>query len=362
MLILLRALRRCGHRVELACPEPPDPGERSLLLEARRAGIEPLLLIGRGRGVGWRRDTPDVNRLARLLAECEIGIVHTWHTRDHAMALRAAGRRRRAGRTRLIRSHSGADPIRRTPWNRWLFGPGCDGLLCVSPKTARGNARLRGGRPLAGCLGAVDAARFDLPVDREAVRAGLGLAPESPVIGIVARVQRHRRFELLFQAIRRLSSTHPAARLLVLGRGTHFDQVARRPVERLGLADRVVLAGYRQDDYPAAMRCMDLFTFLVPGSDGTCRALLESAACGIPAVTTRRRPLPEIVVEGETGLLVEEDPEALAAAWRRLLVDPEERRRLGKGARRRAEALFTPERLAREVERLYRTASSSSQE
>ena len=162
--------------------------------------------------------------------------------------------------------------------------------------------------------------------------------------------------------MRRLATTHPAAQLLVLGRGTHFDQVARRPVERLGLADRVALAGYRQDDYPAAMRCMDLFTFLVPGSDGTCRALLESATCGIPAVTTRRGALPEIVVDGETGLLVEEEPEALAAAWRRLLENPDERRRLGESARRRAEALFSPERLAREVESLYRSASSSSQD
>ena len=52
------------------------------------------------------------------------------------------------------------------------------------------------------------------------------------------------------------------------------------------------------------LRASDVFTFLVPGSDGTCRALLEAAACGIPAVT-RRGALPEIVLHGETGLVVE---------------------------------------------------------
>ena len=96
-----------------------------------------------------------------------------------------------------------------------------------------------------------------------------------------------------------------------------------------------------------------MFTQLVPGSDGTCRALLEAAACAIPAVVTRRGALPEIVVDGRTGLVVDEDPEELAGGWRRLLGDAAERRALGAAARRRAELHFAPERLAEAVEQLY---------
>ena len=101
------------------------------------------------------------------------------------------------------------------------------------------------------------------------------------------------------------------------------------------------------------LRAMDVFTFLVPGSDGTCRALLEAQACGLPAVTTRRGALPEIVVDGETGRVVDESPEALAGAWGALLADAEARARLGAAARRRSEAHFSPERLAKHVLALY---------
>jgi glycosyltransferase involved in cell wall biosynthesis len=97
-----------------------------------------------------------------------------------------------------------------------------------------------------------------------------------------------------------------------------------------------------------------VFTLLVPGSDGTCRALLEAAACGLPAVTTRRGALPEIVVDTETGTVVDEAPEALAAAWRALLRDDGARRRMGAAARRRALQAFSPERRAEEILGFYR--------
>jgi len=120
-----------------------------------------------------------------------------------------------------------------------------------------------------------------------------------------------------------------------------------------------VFAGYRAGDYADVLRAIDVFTFLVPGSDGTCRALLEAAACGIPAVTTRRGALAEIVVDGETGALADETPASLAAAWEGLLADPARRAALGAAASQRARLLFTPEKLADAVLRLYDAASSA---
>jgi glycosyltransferase involved in cell wall biosynthesis len=143
-------------------------------------------------------------------------------------------------------------------------------------------------------------------------------------------------------------------RFLVVGRGTHREELAVRPAERLGLAARVVFAGHRREDYADVLRSMDVFTLLVPGSDGTCRAVLEAAACGIPAVTTRRGALPEIVADGETGCVVDEDADALAGAWARLLGDAALRRALGAAAARRARTLFDPAVLAEGVEALYR--------
>lgn len=355
MLELLLALRERGHEVSLACPSPP-PNETGLEARARAAGVAPEVSLSRGRGVRWLRDLADVRRLRALCAAREVEIVHTWHTRDHVLGLRAAAARRRAGRAALVRSVKSGEPIAATPWNRWLFGPGSDGVLCVSPGTARRNERLRGGRPLAGAFGAVDSSRFRPAPRSAALAAELGLDAAQGVVGIVARAQRHRRFDLLLEAMRALSARHPEARLLVIGRGTHIEETAREPARQLGIADRVVFAGYRGDDYADVLRLCDVVTLLVPGSDGGCRAVLEAAACGIPAVTTRRGALPEIVCDGDTGILVEENPESLAAAWASLLGDPLRRARMGASARERALRCFTPARLAEAAESLYRRA------
>jgi len=356
MVRLGLAQRECGFEVHLACPMAPDPRQGGVALEAERVGLLPELAILRGRGLRPLADRVDCEALRALLEHHEIDIVHTWHTRDHLMALRAAGPRRRRRATVLVRSYRKAEVIPRLPWNRWLFGPGTDGLICVSPETAERNRALRGGRPVRGVFGAVDTGRFAPgPADPE-VRAALGLAPDHRVVGIVARVQRHRRFDLLLEAAARLFESDPRARLLVVGRGTHRRALAEEPARRMGLESRVIFAGYRKQDYAEVLRCIDVFTFLVPGSDGTCRAVLEAAACGVPAVTSRRGALPEIVDDGVTGVLCEERPEALASGWRALLDDPPRRRAMGENARKRAEAVFSSAHLAREVAALYRDA------
>jgi glycosyltransferase involved in cell wall biosynthesis len=356
MLELAAGLEERGHEVAVACPEPPEPGARSVAGEARARGREPALALGfaRGRGDWWLRGAGEARRLRRLLDERRFDLVHAWHTRDHALALRAAGLRPGVRRVALVRSWRKGEPFPAAPWSRWLFGPASDGVLCVAPGVAERCRAQRGGRPTRGWFGAVDVERFaPRPPDPE-VRSSLGLRAEDRVVGIVARVQPHRRFDLLLAAAALLFARDERARLLVVGRGTRRAELAEQPARRLGIADRVVFAGYRREDYGEVLRCCDVFTFLVPGSDGTCRALLEAAACGIPAVTSRRGALPEIVADGETGLLADETPEALAAAWASLLADPDRRRTLGGAARKRAETHFTRARLAAEVESLYR--------
>lgn len=354
MLHLAASLRARGHEVALACPGPPPGAGRAVAAEAERAGFTPCVSLERRRGVHPLADRPDLARLRGVLEVGHFDVVHCWHTRDHVLAWRAIGHGPR--RPALVRSWRNAARIPRWPWNRWLFGAACDGLLCPSPATARVNAALRGGRPIAGCLGAVDLDRFAPAAPDPGVRAALGITPAHEVIGIVARAQPHRRFDLLLAAAQRLFAERPQARLLIVGRGTRREAIAERPARALGIDDRVVFAGYRDRDYPDVLRAIDVFTFLVPGSDGSCRALREAMACGLPAVTTRRGALAEIVAHGETGLLADESPASLAAAWSALLADPARRMAFGKAARARAEQSFAPERLADTVLALYESA------
>ncbi|MEM7409001.1 MAG: glycosyltransferase family 4 protein [Myxococcota bacterium] len=360
MVQLAAAQRDAGHEVALVCAPAPPESEPSLRTRAIEAGFPPAVELSRSRGVRLWRDRADTAALRDLIETRGFDVVHTWHTRDHVLALRAAARRRRQGRTRVVRAYKIAEPIPPLPWNRWLFGPGTDGLQCVSQASADANARLRGGRPTAAVYGAIDLERFrPAPADK-AVRESLGLSPEDRVVGIVARAQRHRRFDLLLEAAARRAAEDPSFRLVVVGRGTHIEETAQRPAEALGIADRVVFAGYRTDDFVDVLRCFDVFTFLVPGSDGGCRALLEAQACGLPAVTSRRGALPELIADGETGFHMEEDAAALADAWGTLLDDAALRQRFGAAARARAEAEFSPARLEARVAGLYAATGAGS--
>jgi glycosyltransferase involved in cell wall biosynthesis len=97
-----------------------------------------------------------------------------------------------------------------------------------------------------------------------------------------------------------------------------------------------------------------VFALMGAGSDESCRAALEAMAAGRPVLAARVGALPDAVVHGETGLLLDEpSPAAVSASLARLLSGPEEARAMGEAGRRRALFLFTSERHAEAMEALY---------
>jgi len=359
MLHAVTGLRARGHTCELAAPAEPTGAGPGLLARACEREIEPVLRLEVAQGYRPWRDGGEVARLRALLVEGRYDLVHAHHTRDFFLCRAAA--RSVPGLRRVLSWHHG-DPIAPRPWNRWLYGPAAlDGLTVLS-------GRLR--KAAAADLGWPDARVLELPgvvdTDRFAPRPAskeiaheLGLTPENRVLGIVARLQPHRRFELLLEAVGRLRSEFPSFRLLVVGRGTRAREVLEEPVARLGLGGVVVRAGYRRDDYLDVLSVMQGLVFLVPGSDGSCRALLEAMAMGIPAIASRRGVLPDMVEDGSTGRLVDETPESLLAVLREFCREPERWAARGQAARRH---ILATRRIAQHAERLeafYRTLLSS---
>jgi glycosyltransferase involved in cell wall biosynthesis len=201
----------------------------------------------------------------------------------------------------------------------------------------------------------VDLERFR-PGDGAARRRALGFAPGDFVAGIVARVQPQRRFDLLLDAAEEAVRACPQLRLVVIGRGSKLESVAREPARRRGLLDRVVFfPGYFEGaDYVDVLRALDVKLFLVPGTDGTARAVREALACGLPVLTTRRGALPELVRDGVTGRVLDETPAAFAGALVALAREPEARRRMGEAARKDAESRFSLARQVATVAAAYR--------
>jgi glycosyltransferase involved in cell wall biosynthesis len=206
-------------------------------------------------------------------------------------------------------------------------------------------------------------AAFDRPsaeqrqAARSALETELGIAPGDFVVGLTARIQRKRRWDLAWDTIAALRERVPHARLCVLGRPDEgvFDELCTRPIAERGLSEHVHFLGYRAgEDYRRALAGFDAFLFLVAGSDATSRALREAMATGLPPVTTDAPPLPELLGEGRHGSVCRADPAELATALAELAEDPELRRRRGEQAHAAARARSLPEAQAAALEELYR--------
>ncbi len=351
-------LRARGHEVDAAFPEAPPGNEGALSERARDRGVVPAYVPARGQGYVPLRDGPEVRRLRAFLHARSYEIVHAQHARGHLLARLAA----RGSRTRVISSWPHGEAVPRGFWNHWLYGPrGCDGLTVLSDRIAA-DARTRlGGTPerVAVVPGVVDASGFAPRTASETLRAELGLLPGQPVIGLVARLQPHRRVELILAGLALALREAPGLRLLVVGRGTRACEVLDEPVARLGLGAAVVRAGYRRGDYRDTIALMDALVFIVPGSDGSCRAVLETMAMEIPTIASRRGVLAETVESGETGLVCDERPEALAEAFVDLWRDPIRWRARGKAARKRILGNHTVALQAERLERHYRFVTTA---
>jgi glycosyltransferase involved in cell wall biosynthesis len=353
MLHAVRGLRERGHRVELACPAAPEGAAPGALAERARArGFLPILELRRGQGFAPWRDGGEVRRLRELVRREGIEIVHAHHARDHLLARAAI----RGTGAKLVASWHRGEPLSRWPWTRALYGArGCDGLVVLSEAIAASAREELGGSAerVAVVPGCVDAERFAPRAARPRTRESLGLKPEHVAIGCVARLQPHRRFDLLLEAFACARAAAPELRLVVVGRGTRARQLLEEPVRRLALGDSVIRAGYRNEDYPEVLACLRAVVFLVPGSDGSCRAVLEAMAMSIPAIASRRGVLPELVEQEHSGRLVDESPAALAAALEDVARSPGRWHRFGVHARERILARHTLEHQAAALEAFY---------
>ena len=340
-LDLARALKARGHAVWFGCV-------RGDVLEThvRAAGVPLVEGLSLERTARPWRLAAQIGTLRRTLRELEIDVVHAHQTHDHWLS--ALGRR--GTRARLVRTVHHRRAVHAGPATRWLLGR-TDALIASSEAIADRLRAVKAGARVTVVPGAVDAERFSPEVSGDAVRIELGLA-DAPTAGCVARMVPGRGHDILLRAAARLRDRLPEARVVLVGRGEGRPGLERL-VRELGLGTTVVFAGYRGADLPAVLAALDCVVFLGMGSEESCRAVLEAMAAGRPVVAAPVGAVPEIVVDGETGWLVEPAPDAVAATLEAALRDRGRARQLGAAGRRRVEAHFTPPRRAALVEALY---------
>lgn len=229
-----------------------------------------------------------------------------------------------------------------------------DALVAVSPAVRDELLALRIGRPdqwrvipLGLDLGDL---LMSLP-DTAASRRALGLPNDGPVIGIVGRLVSIKDHETFLKAAALVLGERPDATFVVAGDGELRAELQARA--RSGLGDRCRFVGWVMD-LPALYAAMDVVV-LTSRNEGTPVALIEAGAAGKPVVATRVGGVPDVVRDGETGLLAASgDAPAIASQVLRLLGDPARAASLGSAGRDLVRDRFTVDRLAGDLADLYR--------
>ena len=178
---------------------------------------------------------------------------------------------------------------------------------------------------------------------------------------MVSRLTRLKGIEDFIDAAAVVAAHQPEARFVIMGALVPdrlypdvnvFDRELRRRAASLGIGDRVIFTGPRND----AVDVMPQFTVSVLPShtEGLSNTLIESMAAGVPAIATRVGGSPEVVLDGETGLLVPpSQPAPMAAAIERVIESPELAARFSRAGRKRYEENFTIDRMVQKTMRLY---------
>ena len=171
------------------------------------------------------------------------------------------------------------------------------------------------------------------------VRAEFGIGPDQPVVLYTGTFEPYQGLDLLFEAAARVRATHPDARVLVAG----GDAAQVTDAQRRTAADgAVVFAGRRPpEEIPRFVAACDILASPRTAGTNTPLKIYSYLRSGRPIVATDLRTHTQ-VLDRETAALVEPEPEAFAAAIRRLIDRPDERARLARAARALADARYSP--------------------
>ena len=189
------------------------------------------------------------------------------------------------------------------------------------------------------------------PVDPAALRAEFGFAPDAPLVFFAGRLAEQKRVDDLLKALDLLQHVQPDLRTLIAGDGPLRGRLEE--TSRLyDLEGKVRFLGHRED-VPRLMAAADLVV-LPSAYEGLPNLVLEAMRFRKPVVATAAPGTTELVVDGQTGVLVPvASPQLLARAIRDLIRDPDLARRLGQAGRERVDAEFRAETMIDRFAALY---------
>ncbi|HYE88719.1 MAG TPA: glycosyltransferase [Vicinamibacterales bacterium] len=350
VLNLVRYLPAEFERAVVCIDRPGPIGE-----EIRKTGV-PFSALGLQPGI---RRPLDLSRLQHFIHQTEPTIVHTFlltaslYGRFAAMLARVPiviGTE--------VNIYERKQPLHRLA-ERWLMRH-TDTVVASAESVRTFYLDQIGADPdkVVVIYNAVDWSQLDTTRDRAGIRAEIGVPADAPAAGIIARLTEQKAHRVLFEAMTlrpELNRLH----LIVVGDGDLRDDLQSR-AERLGLSARIHFVGPRRD-LGNLLGAVDMF--LMPSLwEGLPLSLVLAMGAGLPVIASRVAGIPEVVHDGESGLLVNPgDARQLADAMARVLDDDSLRLQMSQRARAFVRPRFGVDRFVASTTALYDRLLASKQ-
>ena len=293
-------------------------------------------------------------RLSRLIRQVRPDVIHAHDPHGVAMAAMALSMSTEARKPPLVVSRRVDFRMRGNSLSRWKYRQ-VDLFICASEAIRR--ILLSDGIPAERTVTVhegIDLSRVDAAPPAN-LHAEFWLPHHAPVVGNVAALVPHKGQRHLIDAAALVVRQVPDARFIIAGDG-ELRSALERAVREHHLEKHVFLAGFRPDVL-SLHKGFDVFV-MSSVTEGLGTSLLDAMACRRPVVATTAGGIPEVVVDGETGILVPpRDHEAMAAAIVKLLQEPQLRERMGHAGLVRARRRFSAEQMVHDTLRAYQQAA-----
>jgi sugar transferase (PEP-CTERM/EpsH1 system associated) len=290
-------------------------------------------------------------RLYLLLRQTHPDILYTWMFHSNIPG-RIIGRL--AGVQHIISSeHTMGQEGRGRRWLNRLTSPFADRIICVSQAIADYARQVIGlpGEKLVVIPNGIDLDKFTNLPSKNQARLRFHLPEGQVIIGAIGRPRPVKGYAILLQAFIQIANERPQTHLVFVGDGPDKKALAAKAAEA-GLIECVTFLG-DQADIPGLLPAFDILA-MPSVNEGLGIVALEAMAAGLPVMGTRVGGIPEVVVEGETGLLVPpSDAPALTEALLGLIDDSGLRRRFGEAGRRYVCDHFSEQNVRLKTENLY---------
>lgn len=343
VLVTLMGLRALGHRTMLVA----HPGGQ--LRQRAAEGLDLMPLAPR-----TEMDLAAAWRLSRLIKQLRPDVVHAHDPHGVAMAALALSMSTVLAKPPLVASRRVDFHLRGNSLSRWKYRQ-VDCFICASDAIRR--MLIADGVPDSRAVTVHEG--IDLERAASATPAKLHeelwLPHQAPIVGNVAALVPHKGQKHLVEAASLVVRQVPDARFVIAGEG-ELRGALEKQIKEHRLEKHVILAGFRPDAL-SVHKAFDVFV-MSSVTEGLGTSLLDAMACGKPIVATAAGGIPEVVIDGVTGLVVPpRDHEAMAGAIVRLLNDERLRRRMGDAGLARAIERFSAERMVQDTLRVYERAA-----